>query len=59
MEKCPHKCSLCEELDHHWMEDCDEETGEPQMVCKHCDAVREYRDSDDVGPTTPHKLETT
>ena len=40
---CSRKCSGCEGVDHHWMDDCDEETGDPINVCKHCDAVRPYR----------------
>lgn len=30
------------------MPDCDEETGEPMMVCKHCDAQREMLDEDEL-----------
>jgi len=33
-------------MDHHWMPDCDELTGMPIMVCKHCDAQREMTDED-------------
>lgn len=39
-------CSVCDGEDHHWMEDFDEATGDPLMVCKHCDAWREYTDED-------------
>ena len=45
-EVCARHCSVCEGMDHHWMPDCTEEDG-PLMVCKHCDAVREYTDEDD------------
>jgi hypothetical protein len=40
------RCTDCEGLDHHWMADCDEETGLPVMVCKHCEATREMTDAD-------------
>lgn len=43
---CPRKCADCEGDDHHWMVDCDDETGGPMVICKHCDATREFRDSD-------------
>lgn len=39
--KCRH-CSVCEGQDHHWLEDFDEDTGEPIWACKHCDATKEY-----------------
>lgn len=44
---CRRHCTMCAGADHHWMPDCDEETGEPVMVCKHCPAQREYVDADD------------
>jgi len=40
------RCTDCEGQDHHWMPDCDEETGLPVMVCKHCEATREITDAD-------------
>lgn len=43
---CTKHCSVCEGQDHHWMLDCDEETGDPLAVCKHCPARREPVDSD-------------
>lgn len=36
------RCSECEGQDHHWMEACDDDSGEPIWVCKHCDATKEY-----------------
>lgn len=44
---CGIHCTVCEGSDHHWLPDCDEDTGEPIMVCKHCDATTEYFDEDD------------
>lgn len=44
---CKHHCVNCEGMDHHWMPDCDEDTGEPQMVCKHCPIVRPYLNEDE------------
>jgi hypothetical protein len=41
------RCSVCEGLEHHWLPDCDDETGDPIMVCKHCPATRDYTDEDD------------
>ena len=41
------RCTGCEGQDHHWMPDCDEETGLPLMVCKHCETTRPYTDDDD------------
>lgn len=43
---CSRHCVDCEGQDHHWMPDCDEDSGEPVMVCKHCDATRPMTDSD-------------
>jgi len=43
---CERHCSVCEGSDHHWMPDFDEETGDPHMACKHCDATREMTDDD-------------
>ena len=37
---CLRHCSVCEGMDHHWMPDVDDDTGEPVMACKHCEAVR-------------------
>jgi hypothetical protein len=42
------RCSICEGADHHWMPDCEEDTGEPIMVCKHCPAQREVTDDDEL-----------
>lgn len=47
-DTCEHHCTICEGQDHHWLPDCDEETGEPVMVCKHCGATREMRDDDEL-----------
>lgn len=44
--RCERHCSICEGQDHHWMPDCDEDSGGPVMVCKHCDARREVTDED-------------
>ena len=41
------RCTMCEGLDHHWLVDCDDVTGKPVMVCKHCVATRPYTDEDD------------
>ena len=43
---CKLHCAECEGEDHHWMPDCDDETGDPVMVCKHCEATRPMRDDD-------------
>ncbi len=43
---CAKHCEQCEGEDHHWMPDYDDETDEPLMVCKHCEATREIRDGD-------------
>ena len=40
------RCSDCEGSEHHWMPDVDDETDEPVMVCKHCEATREMTDED-------------
>jgi hypothetical protein len=44
---CDVHCPVCEGMDHHWMPDCDEYSGEPRMVCKHCEAIREYTEWDE------------
>jgi hypothetical protein len=41
------RCVDCEGAEHHWIPDCDDDTGLPLMVCKHCPARREYFDDDD------------
>ena len=46
LDVCPRKCGGCRDSDHHWIDQCDEGTGEPQQACKHCDATREYPDED-------------
>ncbi len=43
---CGIHCAECEGEDHHWMPDCDEETGELMMFCKHCEASRVITDED-------------
>lgn len=43
---CTRHCGVCEGMDHHWMPWCDDDDPEPRMICKHCDAVREYTDED-------------
>lgn len=43
---CAKHCSVCEGQDHHWMPDFDEESGDPIMVCKHCDAEKPYPDDE-------------
>lgn len=43
---CERHCSVCEGIDHHWLDDCTDE-GEPVQVCKHCDAWRPYADDDE------------
>lgn len=43
---CARHCVDCEGMDHHWMADWDEETGDPIMVCKHCETTRPFRESD-------------
>ena len=45
MTLCP-KCSECLDSDHHWVEEIDEATGEPILVCKHCDATKPWEDED-------------
>lgn len=45
---CERHCTVCEGQDHHWMLDCDEDTGEPIMVCKHCEKTVPYFDSEDL-----------
>lgn len=47
LQPCARPCTVCEGADHHWMPDCEEETGLPWMVCKHCEARRPYIDEDD------------
>ena len=44
---CPRKCGDCRDSDHHWLAECNEETGEPQWACKHCDATKPYFPEDD------------
>ncbi len=39
-------CADCEGQDHHLMPDCDDETGEPIMACKHCDFQRAMTEDD-------------
>lgn len=39
-------CSICEGNDHHWLEDCDKESGEPVYVCKHCSVTKNYESED-------------
>lgn len=41
---CKRHCSICEGHDHHWMPDFEEDTGEPVMACKHCNATKPYED---------------
>lgn len=43
---CAKPCVDCMDGGHHWMPECDEDNGEPVMICKHCDARREYTDDD-------------
>lgn len=44
---CSLHCILCEGRDHHWMYNgCEDETGNPLMSCKHCDATRLISDDD-------------
>lgn len=43
---CAVHCSVCEGQDHHWIPDYEEETGEARMACKHCEAIRDLKDSD-------------
>lgn len=43
---CAYHCGVCDGMDHHWLPDCPTD-GEPVMVCKHCDAVREIDDDED------------
>jgi hypothetical protein len=38
---------VCKDSDHHWLEDIDDETGEPILVCKHCPATKPWVDLDD------------
>ena len=45
---CEKHCTVCEGMDHHWMDECPDE-GEPLMVCKHCPAWREITDEDFTG----------
>lgn len=40
-------CAECESLSHHYMEDWDEESGEPIVTCKHCDWHAELIDAYD------------
>lgn len=42
---CARHCSVCEGMDHHWMDDFDD-TGEPILACKHCDTVKPYPEDD-------------
>jgi len=43
---CGIHCSECDGEDHHWMPDYDDDSGEPIMVCKHCEAQRPLTDED-------------
>jgi hypothetical protein len=43
---CERHCSICEGQDHHWMEDFDEESGDPVWICKHCERTKPYDDDD-------------
>jgi len=46
LEEC-RRCSLCEDLDHHWLMDADADLyPEGMMRCKHCPAMREITDDD-------------
>ena len=36
MSDCQHKCEVCQDSPHHWMEG--EDADGPEFVCKHCDA---------------------
>lgn len=44
---CRFQCSVCEGMDHHWLDHCPEDGGEPIQVCKHCPATRPYPDDDE------------
>lgn len=38
---CPRPCSECPDANHHWLEQCTDDAGEPvdpYYACKHCDA---------------------
>jgi hypothetical protein len=44
------ECSVCEGRapgDHHWLDDVDDETGDPIQICKHCEATRPLPDDDE------------
>lgn len=43
---CARHCTVCEGMDHHWLPECDEDTGEPIMICKHCDTTRPMTEAD-------------
>jgi hypothetical protein len=45
LQPCARHCTVCEGYDHHWLAECDSE-GMPIMICKHCEAWREYTDAD-------------
>lgn len=49
-DPCSRKCTDCEGIAHHWMEDCDEETGEPVLLCKHCPAQKPWEDLEEQEP---------
>jgi len=39
---CPRRCVECPDPpEHHWLEDCDEETGWAGYTCKHCETRAE------------------
>ena len=42
--KCTMRCSVCEGADHHWLDDVDEESGDPIQACKHCNATRPWQE---------------
>ncbi len=48
---CPIKCDVCRDSDHHWIDEIDE-TGEPILACKRCDATKPWEDEDDGASAT-------
>lgn len=62
---CPRKCEVCRDSDHHWIAECNEETGEPRWACKHCPATKPYEPDEEseaaiaaAEPATPTGSET-
>lgn len=55
---CPRPCVECPDAQHHWLDSCTDEDGnpvDPHYACKHCDATTGVCD-ECVGPLSSDKF---